>query len=648
LDRAKQWRFTLRGLTKGEIPVIPPEVDFSILTVDKLAWNEKDADLRVDGRLAEATVRAFTQGAHIEIDTANDKVGKAIDRLCQEQRQPGIEAEKQKDFAKAVKIFGDTVAKVPHDTDSRHLLQKAKQSRDHLQEYTSGLTSARNSLSTGNLTAAATVIERLRKNSFRDPQLAELEKELRFRIVLKDAQGFVSRGEFRKAREHFKAACALDPNDRDAAAEASAVERIDECQKALTLAEKQIQDERLDSTHQELKSGVDGVFNVSITAIWLKEPYKSLRADLLRKSTSAYRRVCDALKTSSEKAGNDGERLLKTGEFAEAMQQYQNAIGRLERIKIGLRDLQRLGGDTAIKASEFAELEKVIDTYQRSRTSIEVKNLITEGEKGLEYAKRELEKAPSDPMLVGPALKALSNTLSKVRDAEKLDKRAAAAALHEIDVMRKKLECVLRPVELDLDTDLDPLEWTYTKDQWSRPNNGGPPRLQSLPIGPVRMKSANRIWPTDFKLILDFAFVDANGSMSHAGWRDFPEPLAVIVHHANGRKTRISLGADTPITFEPLIRMKVNEEKYTIVNLAAAGRPVRLLLKRREENLEIRLGNQKVVMKTADELLGVSLEINNPRKVDGKKWVVAIYRLDVYWIGLENLKSKSLYKKRDK
>jgi tetratricopeptide (TPR) repeat protein len=649
---ATTWRDAVRALPNTSLPLLPATLDLNGLVREPSAWQVVDNDLRLSVKLDRDTPQALLRSAAADLDTADQRAKKSLKDLSQQFCKPGVDAVEKGDYAKAVTIFEKGIELFPNHGEARALLQNAKNLQVERNSYDAGLQLIRDALDRGDVTAARAAADKLKNSPRRDNQLGALEKAVakaedldEFGKELKEAQRLAGRDELDKARDSFKRALALKPNDRTAAMGLAAIKRVQEVQSALKLVDQHLRDDRLKIAHQELLKCLDELGLEAKAKLWADEPFKSQRVRLLKAGGLACRQVCDALKNASDTAKASAERLLKQNKFVEGQKQYEKAQENLERAKIALADLRRVAGEAAVSPTELKAIDADLDLFRNSGKKIKTKSLVAQGHEGLKLAKLALIEAPADPALVGPALKAVETTLKLFREAEELEPRVATEPIREAEDLRKSLARILRPVALDLSTDLSSADWVFQKEQWTRKTGEEKRWLQAVPFAAVQLKSATQDWPADFELTLEFALVDTKKSVANNSlWVRFPDPVKLVLHHADGKTTTVSLGLDPALPGQPFARLQLDKKQITIgVKQLGKTEPIRLLLQRKKGQLKATL-NQKLVgsVPIAGTIRSLTLHVDNPdMEVFGQRWFVAIYRLDVAWTGLEDGKANS-------
>jgi hypothetical protein len=114
--------------------------------------------------------------------------------------------------------------------------------------------------------------------------------------------------------------------------------------------------------------------------------------------------------------------------------------------------------------------------------------------------------------------------------------------------------------------------------------------------------------------------------------------VTLSLDQAGGGSTRIVLGTDEAVKGQRLARLRVNKKDYGVGGKdLPAGEPIRLIVQRKKGVLDVRIDQRKVcALPIANEFRGVTLNVDNPGKeLLGQRWSVAIYRLDVTWIGAD-------------
>jgi tetratricopeptide (TPR) repeat protein len=650
---AATWRDAVRALPNTSIPLLPATIDMNALVREPSAWQMVENDLRLGVKLDGDTPKALLRSAAADLDTADQRAKKSLTLLSQQFCKPGVDAMKNGDYARAMTIFEKGIELFPNHGEARTLLQNAKSLQAERNSYDAGLQSVRDALDKGNVAAARAAADKLKNSPRRDHQLDALEKAVakaedldEFGKELKEAQRLAGRDELDKARDSFKRALALKPNDPTAVVSLAAIKRVHEVQSALKLVDQHLRDGRLKIAHQELMKCLDELGLEAKAKIWADEPFQSRRVRLLKDGAVACRQVCDALKEASDTAKADAERLLKQNKFVEGQKQYEKAQDNLEQAKIALADLRRVEGDAAVSATELKAIDADLDLFRNSGKKIKTKSLVVQGHQGLKLAKLALIEAPADPALVGPALKAVETTLKLFREAEELEPRVATEPIREAENLRKSLARILRPVTLDLSADLSSADWIFQKEQWTVRKGGKENRwLQAVPYAPVQLKSASQVWPAEFQLTMDFALVGANKNIDNSLWVRLPDPVKLVLHDAAGKKNAtITLGRDpSPVALNSA-QLLFDKKAITLTanDFPKAGR-LRLTLKcNKKGQINGMLGQRRFGPVTVpDTISGLTLHIDNPdMEVLGLRWFVAIYRLDVAWTGLEDGKAK--------
>ncbi len=156
------------------------------------------------------------------------------------------------------------------------------------------------------------------------------------------------------------------------------------------------------------------------------------------------------------------------------------------------------------------------------------------------------------------------------------------------------------------------------------------------------MRSASSVWPVEFELVIEFALVDTRGKINNTLWPYFADPLTLGLDQADGGSTKIVLGADDSVKVQRLARLRVNKKDYTVGGKDLAAEPIRLVVQPKKGVVDFRIDQRKICsLPIANEFRGVTLHIDNPDKeLLGQRWSVAIFRLDVTWIGVDE-KAKS-------
>jgi tetratricopeptide (TPR) repeat protein len=511
--------------------------------------------------------------------------------------------------------------------------------------------SARSALAAGNLPAARAKAEGLKKSRFADDKLAVLEKELAveesliaYRAALKDALALVSRDQLDKARDGFERARALNPDDRAAAAGLAALKRMQEVQNGLKRADQHLAEQRFDQARIELLKGLDGLLQEANAPLWREQPFKSRLDALLKEGALVCRQVCVGFTASSDKARRDADQMLTLGKYPEALAQYEKALDLMQQAKSGLGDLRRIDGDAAVDPTEAKDVDLQLGVLRQAGSKVKSRALLADGTKGLDLAKLAMQQAAADPTLVDPALKALDAALKLLRDAEALEGKVAADPIREAEALKGHLTRLLHPVALDLTADPAAPEWFLKRDQWTRKTGGDGTRwLQAVPLEAVQMRSASSVWPVDFELVIEFALVDARGKINNTLWPYYADPVTLGLDQAGGGSTKIVLGADDSVKGQRLARLRVNKKEYTVGGKdLVSAEPIRLVVQRKKGVVDVRMDQRKICsLPIANEFRGVTLHIDNPDKeLLGQRWSVAIYRLDVTWIGVDE-KAKS-------
>jgi hypothetical protein len=530
--------------------------------------------------------------------------------------------------------------------------RQAKQAIADKQQYKDWLDSARDALRLGKLAEARTFTEKLKKLTFKDLLRDTLEKDLataeRRSTVdaeLEAARKLVKREEIAKVREHFQRARDIEPANEQAKQGFVAANQLQEIDDALDRARKQLGNKLPDSAHRVAMQALAPLLGNAGSGAWRDEPFKTHRARFLLEGALVCRRVFDDSTAAAAAAQLKAEQALGEKRLAQAVTEYDEAMASLNRAKAILNDFRDLGSPALPGAKQ---LDAQIDSLTQASAAARNMNLVAEGSAVLKDARAKLESAAANPANVSNILTNLDKALKSFDEAEKLQKGSANLLIREAKELQTQFGRVLHPIKLDPRKGLVDEDWpNRAKNAWTEGVVGGGWCLQSTQAKPVALTCAERPWPTEFVLRMDFAFLDAKKTaIDNRLWADHHEPLALVLLGADGSNTTIALGGETNNKVPWAAKLRVNNNMkpmntgkdldskndnkiHLVLRCAKSGAAGKKLV---SVSIKDKLIDTAEI---ASDVVALKLWLANPAR-DGKASAfVAIFRLDVSWTGAD-------------
>jgi hypothetical protein len=616
-----------------------------VLTAAK--WDHQGSELQARVVLHPTTTNAFIQVATLNLKEANQELQAAMEERYRSLCEPGIAAEKAGHFAQAVHEFERVVALFPKQADARLRLKRNADAQKDQEQYRADLSAARDALGHGNVDAARAAVERLKTSRFADSQLLFLEKDIaaqartaKANTALKEAEALLDTN-LALAHVRLEAACKLNPGSRDTASAFAAVTLLLEVEHALATGDQRLRDQRPELVQPALAKPVGRLLDDVKLPIWRVPPYAARRERLLQDSARLCKKATNALTSAAASARQSADNRVAQNP-SDAAADYETALGHLQQAKALLTDMQRITGDKSI-AADLRDIDTQTFELQASMKRVGGLALIAKGNKALQQAKDAINDARVDPTTIPTAGAVIAKAMKFFREAEELDKTAAAKHVRIVEDLRDRLDRILHPVALDPAKELSRADWSYQKDRWNVKEVEGKSYLQVEPGEPAVLDSTSRDWPADFELVLDFAVVDSKGRAFNRLLSSQVDPVTLVLYHTNGTNTSIVLGKDNSNPLQPLARLQYNREQHTIEGMLAPAGPMRLTLRCQKRSgekrtLAVLLGDREICVRPfPQEVQSVRLRIAPVTTAQPR--YVAIFGLDAAWTGGKEAKA---------
>jgi hypothetical protein len=599
---ALQGQEAVAMLTGGAIPLLPA-LDVGQLLAGQQPWHADGNDLTLD--------------AQLRADALSNIVRLAADALAQ-----------------------------------RHLARKKAVAA---YEYESALKDIEADRAAGRLDQAQRAVARLKKNPLADGRLTELAQKVATQAkrgdvdrIINGTRSLTARDQIDVLCERFAKATAVDPDDPRVKDGTAAAQQLSIADAALQRAQKVLRDTGADDASAQLSTAANALTHEALTAHAPEEPFKTLRALLVNDTLAACKKVCRAQQDAAEQAQQTADELLTQHKPAEAETAYAETRDRLRRAQDTLEVQRRLDGKAeALLAAMKGKATDIEEAGRNARAA----RLRADGRRELDGVRAALKTAMDDPATVRPAQQSVRAAQKSFTEANDLHPDDQADPTEDANKLWQELDRFLRPITLEPQAGMKRLpsdQWEkYAWQEWAlRPVERGHCLRAEAALGTLQSTSCP--WPVEFVLNMEFSVVDGSGRIRNSLFNTNPNPLAVILLGDRGENIRIAVGWDArakTLGDEARVFFGTGPSyRFNLERNAGLSQPIRLTLRaakgQKGSTLRLTVNDQFIGSVSATGRFRKLRLVATRPKTGVEPWFVAIHRLDVHWVGLDDPKQR--------